>query len=328
MASSEGNSTRVVIAALAGNLLITVSKFVAAFFSGSASTLAEAVHSVADSLNQVLLMVGMRRAARRPTLLHPFGHAIESYFWPFLVSIMIFLLGGAFAFWEGVSHLRELGSGHGGVAHEDGSPLWSYVVLGTSFLFELYSFSVAWREFDKTRAGRPIWQTVLHAKDPTIPVVLMEDTAALVGLAIALLAVALTDLTGWSGCDAVGSLLIGLVLATVAFVLSRRTHSLLIGEAAAPEDRERICAIVRDTPGMIEATQLMSMHLGPKHVLLALKVGFDRGLAIDGVEGAIDALEQRIRAELPHMRFIFVEPDADYDVEKDPDRPVPTDRWR
>ena len=321
MSAPEGDSTRVVIAALAGNLLIAISKFAAAFLSGSAATLAEAVHSVADTVNQVLLMLGLRRAARPPTLLHPFGHAVESYFWPFLVSIMIFLLGGAFAIYEGIEGLHHLLSGH--PAEEHGSLLWSYGVLGLSFAFEAYSFSVAWGEFRKMMAGRTVWQTLMHAKDPTIPVVLMEDSAALLGLGIALIAVTLTDVTGWIGFDAIGSLLIGIVLAAVAYVLSRRTHSLLLGESATVEDRARVHEIARTVPGILEVTQLMSMHLGPKHVLLALKVGFDRQLGIEQIETAIDAYEQAIREAMPHMRYIFVEPDHDYVVEKDPERPRP-----
>lgn len=322
MSAPESDNVRVVIAALLGNLLIALSKFAAAFFSGSAATLAEAVHSVADTVNQVLLMVGLKRAARPPTYLHPFGHAVESYFWPFLVSIMIFLLGGAFAIYEGIHDLVQLATGtHDAGAH--GSPLWSYGVLGTSFAFESYSFSVAFGEFRKMQKGRSVWDTLMHAKDPTIPVVLMEDTAALVGLAIALVAVALTHITGWAGCDAIGSLLIGLLLGLVAYILSSRTHSLLIGEAAAPDDRERIEAIAKETPGIVGVCQLLSMHLGPKHVLLALKVDFTRGQTLEEVEGAIDLLETRVRQEMPHMRYIFVEPDSDYIVEKDPDRPVP-----
>ena len=319
MSAPGGDNTRVVIAALTGNLLIALSKFVAAFFSGSAATLAEAVHSVADTLNQVLLMVGMRRAARPPTPLHPFGHAVESYFWPFLVSIMLFLLGGAFALYEGTHQLLALHRGEPEAHH--GSSLWSYVVLGTSFAFESYSFWVASGEFRKMRAGRSIGETLMHAKDPTIPVVLMEDTAALVGLGVALLAVALSDVTGWSGWDAVGSLLIGLLLGVVAFFLSRRTHSLLIGESASPADRRQIEALARGVDGMKGGvTQQMSMHLGPNDVLLAIKVAFDRDLTVTAVERAIDTLEAQIRTALPHMRYIFVEPDAKYAMEKDPQR--------
>lgn len=318
----EGNSLRVVIAALIGNLLIAVSKFVAAFFSGSVATLAEAVHSVADTANQVLLVVGLKRAEKPATYLHPFGHAVESYFWPFMVSILIFLLGGAFALYEGIHGLIGLLRGeHDG---EHGSRLWSYGVLGLSFLFEAYSWSVAFAEFNKSRNGRSFKDTLMSAKDPTIPVVLAEDTAALLGLAIALVAVGLSDVTGWSGWDAIGSTVIGVLLGVVAFFLASRTHSLLIGESASKEDREKVESIAPTVPGVRKVHQILSMHLGPKQVILALKVGFEPGLDLAGVEKAINALELRIREDLPHMRYIFVEPDAHYSAPHDPEAPRPT----
>jgi cation diffusion facilitator family transporter len=319
----EGNNLRVVVAALIGNLLIAISKFVAAFFSGSVATLAEAVHSVADTANQVLLVVGLRRAEKPATYLHPFGHAVESYFWPFMVSILIFLLGGAFALYEGLHDLTGLLSGEHEAEH--GSRLWSYGVLGLSFLFESYSCSVAYAEFKKMQAGRTFSETLMNAKDPTIPVVLAEDTAALLGLGIALVAVALSDVTGWAGWDAIGSTLIGVLLGVVAFFLAKRTHSLLLGEAASPEDREKVEKLAPEVPGVRRVTQLLSMHLGPRNVILALKVELDRGLDVGGVERTIDALEQRIREELPHMRYIFVEPDGDYALALDPDRPRPSE---
>lgn len=318
----EGNSLRVVIAALIGNLLIAVSKFVAAFFSGSVATLAEAVHSVADTANQVLLVVGLKRAEKPATYLHPFGHAVESYFWPFMVSILIFLLGGAFALYEGIHGL--IGLFRGGHEAEHGSRLWSYAVLGLSFLFESYSWSVAMGEFNKSRNGRSFRDTLMSAKDPTIPVVLAEDTAALFGLAIALLGVGLSDLTGWSGWDAIGSTIIGLLLGVVAFFLASRTHSLLIGESASKEDREKVEVIAPTVPGVRKVHQILSMHLGPKQVILALKVAFEPGLTLEAVEKAINALETRIREELPHMRYIFVEPDAHYQAPLDPEAPRPT----
>ncbi len=324
-APSEGNNLRVVIAALAGNLLIAACKFAAAFVSGSVATLAEAVHSVADSANQVLLMVGLRRANRPSTYLHPFGHAAEAYFWPFIVSIMIFLLGGAFALYEGAHSLHALVSGESDA--EQTSRFWSYVVLGASIVFESYSFSVAYAELRKMRGTRSLGETLMRSKDPTIPVVLMEDTAALVGLVVAFVAILLADVTGWPGWDAVGSLLIGVLLCVVAFVLSRRTHSLLIGEAASPEDRATVKRVALDVEGVGErgVTQMLSMHLGPREVLLALKVDLARGQDIDAVEDTIDRLEAAIRAELPHMRFIFVEPDRDYRQEADPARPLPAE---
>ncbi len=318
-AGGEGNSLRVVLAALAGNLLIALSKFFAAFMTGSVATLAEAIHSVADTANQVLLVIGMRRAERPPTVLHPFGHAVESYFWPFMVSIGIFLLGGLFATYEGVHGLYEHLYGH--AEENEASRFWSYAVLGTSFAFESWSFSVAYREFKQMRGRRSFRDTLMQAKDPTIPVVLAEDTAALVGLGIALLAVGLSDLTGWSGWDSVGSLLIGVVLGVVAYFLASRTHSLLLGEAVTPEDDERIKQLACSVDGVEKVRQLLSYHLGPKTVILALKVEFAGDLDIREVEARIDGIEEAIRKELPHMRYIFIEPDAHYSLSHDASRP-------
>lgn len=323
-APGEGSNLRVVFAALIGNLLIAISKFVAAFFSGSLATLAEAVHSVADTTNQVLLVVGLRRAERPATMLHPFGHTVESYFWPFMVSILIFLLGGAFALYEGAHDLVSIWRGE----HEasEGSRLWSYGVLGLSFVFESYSCWIAFTEFQKSKGELSFRDALMRSKDPTIPVVLAEDTAALLGLAIALAAVALSDVTGWAGWDAIGSTLIGLVLGAVAWFLASRTHSLLLGEAASAEDRKAVEALAPTVPGVRRVTQLLSMHLGPKNVILALKVELDRGLDIGGVEKCIDALEAAIREALPHMRYIFVEPDGDYALKLDPNRPLDDER--
>lgn len=320
MSHGESNSLRVVVAALAGNVLIALCKFVAAFFSGSIATLAEAVHSVADCVNQVLLMVGMRRAERPPTILHPFGHAAESYFWPFMVSILLFVLGSAFALYEGIHDLLAYAAG--AHAEPEGNRLWSYGVLGTSFVFEGYSFSIAFAEFKKMQGKRTLYQTLLHAKDPTIPVVLAEDSAALVGLGIALLAVGLSDVSGWSGFDAIGSILIGILLGLIAYFLSSRTHSLLLGEAASPEDREQVIEIVKTVPGAVGVKQLLSMHLGPKAVVLALKVEFVRDLDLKQLEKSIDALETAIRGPMPHMRYIFVEPDSGYTLHLDAERPI------
>ncbi len=315
--AAESDSAKVVVAAMLGNGLVAASKLVAGFFTGSVAMIAEAFHSVADTANQALLMVGMRRSVRQPTELHPFGLAVERYFWPFLVSMLIFLLGGVFALYEGVHSL--LGSGvHG---EGDASSLWNYGVLGTAMLFEGYSFTVASREFKKEKGEQKTMAVIVQSKDPTIPVVLMEDTAALVGLVIALVAVGLGDLTGWAGWDAVGSLAIGALLCVVAYLLARETHSLLLGESASLEDRKKVVAIIEADTAVERVTQLLSMHRGPRDVLLALKVGFDRRLSVDGVEACIDRLEDAIRAELPQMTHIFIEPDNDYDPVRDETRP-------
>lgn len=302
---------------MAGNGLIAVSKFVAAYATGSVSTMAEALHSVADTTNQVLLMVGLRRARRAPTALHPFGHAAETYFWPFLVSIMIFLVGGVFALYEGG---RALFGAHG---HGGGDHLWSYIVLGLALVFESYSFAVATQEFAKMKVrGKSTVEVIRDSKDPTIPVVLMEDAAALLGLVIALVFLGLTDLTGWKGFDGIGSMLIGLVLCWVAVWLGRETHSLLLGESASLGDRQKVVNIVHADEAVRRITQLLSMHRGPDDIVLALKVDFDPGLTMTDLEGAIDRVEAQIREALPQMKYIFIEPDARYDAERD-ERPLP-----
>jgi divalent metal cation (Fe/Co/Zn/Cd) transporter len=200
---------------------------------------------------------------------------------------------------------------------EAATNLWSYVVLGLSFAFEMYSFAVAWSEFKKYKGRRTIGQALTEAKDPTIPVVLLEDTAALLGLAIALVGLALADLTGWAGWDGIASLVIGLLLCVVAVFLARETHSLIVGESASVEDRREVTRLAASVPGVRGVTQLLSLHRGPDDVLLALKVDFSRDLSVSDLERAIDAIEASIREALPHMTQIFIEPDSRYDARAD-----------
>lgn len=312
--SGSANSLRVVVAALLGNLLIALSKFVAAFITGSAATLAEAVHSVADTGNQILLLLGMRLSQRDPSEKHQFGRTIERYFWPFVVSLLLFSVGGAFAIYEGVHRLTHLHDPE--TAH--GSNLWNYGVLGLSFVFEAYSCSVALAEFNKYRGKKAFFAALMETKDPTIPVVLMEDIAALVGLGLALLGVGFSDLTGWAGCDGVASLLIGVLLCVVAVFLGRKTHSLLVGESASVEDRARVRAIVEGVTHVRGVLQLLSVHRGPDDVLLAIKIDFDRSITMDTLEDTINTIEKELRQAMPHMRQIFIEPDSKYDGHADP----------
>ena len=322
MASSD--SRRVVLAALAGNALIAVSKFVAAAFTGSTAMLAEGVHSVADTGNQALLFLGMRLARRRKTVRHPFGRSVERYFWAFVVSMMLFTIGGVFAVYEGVHKLMALmdaATGQSAASHDPSSRLWNYGVLGVSLLFEGGSFLVAFRELRRMRRGGSLWRSLFESRDPTVPVVFMEDAAALTGLLLALVGVGLSDLTGWAGWDGFASVVIGLLLCVVAVLLARDVHSLLLGESATPEDQEAVQRIVEGVEGVRQLTQLLSMHRGPDDVLLALKVAFDPSLPLARIEQLVDEMEAAIRAEMPHMRHIFVEPDSDYDPGQDPDAP-------
>ncbi len=305
---SSADSKKVVLAALAGNLAIAACKFVAAYLSESTATLAEAVHSLADTGNQALLLVGMRLALKPVSARFAFGRASERYFWPFVVAMMLFSVGGAFAVIEGVRHLvsPEVGEQH--------SFLWSYGVLGVSFAFEALSFRVAFVEFKKAAAGKPLKALFLTTRDPTIPLVLAEDATALLGLGIALAAVALVQLTGIRAFDPAGSVVIGVLLAVVAILLARITHGLLIGESAQPEDQARALAITETIAGVQKVTQLLSMHLGPDVVILALKVAFRPGTTVEQVEDITNRIEEKIRAAMPHMRKIFIEVDAHGDM--------------
>jgi cation diffusion facilitator family transporter len=301
---SAPDARKVVVAALAGNVAIALCKFGAAYLSHSTSTLAEAVHSLADTGNQALLLVGMRLAARPADERFPFGRASERYFWPFVVALILFSIGGAFAVVEGVHKLLDPSrpSTH--------ALYWSYGVLGVSFFFESLSFRVAWGEFRKVAQGRPIRKVLLETRDPTIPLVLAEDLTAIVGLAVALVAVALMNLTGSSFYDAAGSILIGLLLAGVAAVIARITHGLLIGESASPEEQARALVLTESVAEVKEVTQLLTLHLGPDVIILALKVAFRADLDAAGIERATNAIEELIRAEMPQMRKIFIEVDA------------------
>ena len=316
--SAHGDSRKVVLAALAGNAAIACAKLVAAWLSGSVAMLAEGVHSIADTANQTLLLLGMRLAARRDPVRYPLGRAKEVYFWSFVVSLMLFLLGGVYAIYEG---LHALLSG----SPSQGSPAAAIAVLSVSLLFEGFSFSVALREFDKGRGDRPRIDALLRGRDPTIPVVLLEDAGAVLGLLIALVAISVSAVTGSAVADGIGSLVIGVLLCAVGLTLAYETHSLIIGEGATPEMLERTRALASETAGVERVTQLLSMHLGPQTIMLGMKVRFSSELTLAEVERATDTLEEAIRAALPEMTHIFVEPDSDYDPALDPAMRVRTD---
>jgi cation diffusion facilitator family transporter len=303
---AEADSKKVVVAALAGNIAIALCKFGAAYASKSTSTLAEAVHSLADTANQGLLLVGMRLAARPANERFPFGRASERYFWPFVVALMLFSVGGAFAVGEGIHRLIERPTHAGSAAS-------SYAVLCVSLAIEAMSFRVAYREFRVVARGRPWRRTIAEIRDPTIVLVLAEDTTAIVGLLVAILAVALTGASGNSVFDSAGSVAIGLLLCAVAFALARVTHGLLIGESATPADRARALLLTESTPGVDRVTQLLTMHLGPDDAILAMKLAFRPGMAVEEVEETTNEVERRVRGALPEMQKIFIEADSQGD---------------
>jgi cation diffusion facilitator family transporter len=305
-----GDPLKVIRAALYANLAIAACKFVAAYLSNSTATLAEAVHSLADTANQGLLFTGVVLAARNDNR-YAFGRAAERYFWPFVVALLLFSIGGAFAVYEGVHKVLapeapDL-SDFWSLRH---GPLTSLVVLGVSMVLEGYSCSVALREFRREAQQEPFTTALFASKDPTIPLVLLEDISALIGLTIAFAAVGLTTLTRNGIFDAIGSIVIGLLLMVVAVLIARDTHSLLIGERATPGMERVAQELAEGTPGVLAVTQLLTMHLGPEFIVLAMKVAFEPDLQVDRVEEVINEIERRIRGKEPSMKKIFIEPDS------------------
>lgn len=295
-----GESSAVVIKALAANLGIAVAKFVAAFISGSASMLSEAVHSLADSGNQFFLMIGMRRATRQEDAVHEFGYASERYFWAFIVAVSLFTMGATFSTYEGVHKVLHPGGAMG-------SSTVAYIVLGVSMALELFSLNAAITEFRHIKAGRSLKQTINEARDAVIIVVLFEDVAALVGLFAALVGLLLTQLTGNPVWDGIGSIIVGVTLFGVAFFLARKTKELLIGQSVAPVQRARMLEIIRDSPGVKEVVHMRTMHLGPEEVLVGMKIVVDEAMKAADATKFIDVIEARLRAELPILKRIYVE---------------------
>ncbi|MFE0458269.1 cation diffusion facilitator family transporter [Kitasatospora sp. NPDC058965] len=299
--SAEGG-TKALIAALSANLAIAVSKFTAFAFTGSSSMLAEGVHSVADSGNQVLLLIGGKRAAREADEEHPFGYGRERYVYGFLVAIVLFSLGGLFALYEGVDKIRH--------PHELHGWYWAVGVLVFAVLMEGWSFSTAFREAG--RAKGPIgWAAYIRrAKAPELPVVLLEDAGALVGLVLALLGVGLTVITGSGVWDGVGTVAIGLLLGSIAVVLALETKSLLIGESAdRPTVRQIRQALLADA-AITSVIHLRTLHVGPEELLVAAKIGVHPEESAESIARTIDAAEERMRAVVPIARAIYLEPDV------------------
>ena len=292
------------MAALGANLGIAVTKFAAFALTGSSSMLAEAIHSVADSANQVLLLVGGRRSERGETEKHPFGYGRERYLYAFVVSVVLFSVGGLFAVYEGFHKITHPEPIHG----------WEWVpiaVLVVALVLEGLSFRTAIRETNLIRAGASWGSFIRHARAPELPVILLEDFAALVGLVLALLGVSLTLITGDGIWDGVGTLAIGVLLVLVAAVLAVETKSLLIGESATGEQIEAIERAIDDEAGLCRLIHLRTLHLGPEELLVAAKIAVPAGDSARAVAEAIDGAEARIRSAVPIARVIYLEPDID-----------------
>lgn len=301
MAASGGNVTKALMAGIFANLGVAIAKFVAFLNTGSAAMLAESVHSVADSSNQALLLMGNKRALREPSDSHPFGYGSERYFWTFVVAVNIFLLGAVFAIHEGIEKLQH--------PHPPSDPTWNYIALGLGMVFEAWALSVAWREFQHWRAGRTdsLWRQMREAKDLALPTVLFEDSAALVGLLVAFGGVLATQLTHDPVYDASASIVIGVVLLGVAVFLAIESHSLLVGEGATTPQREAIHRVVAADPAIRGLVGLKTLYQGPRNLGVALDLEFDDALPVREIERVVERLESAIRAELPQARHIYIE---------------------
>jgi cation diffusion facilitator family transporter len=297
----HGDSPVAVLAALGANLGIAVTKFVAFAITGSASMLAESVHSVADSGNQVLLLLGRSRARREETEQHQFGFGQERYFYAFLVATVLFVVGALFSGYEGVQRIMH--------PHPLTSPVVAIIVLGIAIGLESFSLRTAVVESNRTR-GRAGWRSFIrHAKAPELPAVLLEDVAALTGLMLALLGVLLAWVTHNDRFDGAGSVAIGVLLACVAIVLAVEMKSLLIGEAANPGVEEAIVTAIEAGPEVECVIHLRTMHVGPETLLVAAKIGVRHDHTAASIAAGIDAAEGRVRAAVPIAKLIFLEPD-------------------
>src|SRR6266702_66991 len=298
MAAHE--SSRVVIAALVGNVLVATTKFAAALITGSSAMMSEAVHTAADTGNELLLLYGLRRAARPPDADHPFGHGRELYFWSFVVALLVFALGAGVSIYEGVSHVRHP------VAITN--PGVNYAVLVLALVFESGSWWVAFAEFRSAKGDLGYLEAVRRSKDPATFIVLAEDTGAIVGIFIAFVGNVAAHLLDRPVFDGAASVAIGVLLALIATVLARETKGLLIGEPARSELVSSICAIASAQPGVERSNGLFTVHIGPRQVVAALSVDFTDSLSALEVERIVAALEDRVRKAHPEVVSVLVKP--------------------
>lgn len=296
----QSSSSKVVYAALLGNVLIAITKSAAAAYTGSSAMLSEAVHSFVDTGNELLLLYGMRRARRPPDTAHPLGHGRELYFWSFIVALMVFALGAGISLYEGINH----------IAHPTPieNPIVNYVVLGASFVFEGASWWVALQAFRAAKGQLGYLEAISVSKDPTTFTVLFEDSAALVGLFIAFVGIASANAFDLPQLDGVASIGIAMVLGTTAIALARRTKELLIGESAHPHVQAAILRIADAHHGIVKANGVLTTQLGPNQVVAALSAEFEDRLTTPEIEACVNSLENEIRAAHPEVSVLFVKP--------------------
>ena len=295
-------SRKAIIAAFFANLGIAIAKFVGFLLTQSAGLLAESGHSLADTGNQALLMLGSKRGKRPADKAHPFGYGSERYFWAFVVALVLFSMGGLFALYEGINKLRH--------PHAVDNAAVAFVILAFAICLESFSLRTAVKEANHLRADGMSWiQFIRTSKAPELPVVLLEDVGAEIGLACALAGLALAEVTGNARWDAVGSVAIGILLVVIAILLAAEMKPLLIGEAASDGDVAKITAALRSSPDVNSIIHLRTVHLGPDDLLVAAKIDFQHSLTVEELAHAIDGAEAALRTAVPTTTTIYIEPD-------------------
>ena len=296
---SSPSSVKAILAALVGNSLIAVTKFIAASYTGSSAMFSEAVHSVVDSGNQLLLLYGVKRSKRPADSKHPFGYGKELYFWSFVVAILIFSIGSGISFYEGFHKLHS--------PEPVSNPMINFIVLGFAVIFESWTCWVAATEFKKSKGDRGWVEAIRRSKDPALFTVLFEDTAALLGLLVALIALTLSEHLNLPVLDSVASLIISFILAVTAGLLAFECKGLLTGEGASEEVVSGIKQIINESQGIKHVNEVLTLHLGPEDILLNVSLDFEDDLSSGEVEEAISTLEFRIKQMFPEIRRVFIE---------------------
>ena len=299
-----GSSRKVIFAALVGNAAIAVAKFVMSALTGSAAMFSEGIHSVVDTGNQVLLLYGLKQAKKPPNEKFPFGHGKEVYFWSFVVALLIFAVGSGLSIYKGVQHIQ-----HPSVITD---PFWNYIVLGVAMLIEGFVFYVAIKEFNKVKGNDNYFEAIQKGKDPGLFVVLLEDAAAMAGLMVAMIGIAISQFTGNYIFDGIASVIIGFILALVAILLAVETKGLLIGESANKNVVHGIRDVLHQTRGVQKVNEVLTMHMGPDYILVNLSVEFSDHIRTGEMEQLVSSLDREIKIKFKNVRRIFIEAESKF----------------
>ena len=295
------NNNKSIYSALAANLLIALTKFSAGAYTNSSSMISEGIHSTVDTTNQLLLLYGLKRSKKAADQSHPFGYGKELYFWSFVVSILIFGLGGALSIYQGIAHIRE--------PEVMKDPFWNYIVLFLSLIFEGASLFIAVKEFNKTRNGMGWWDAIIKSKDPSSFLVVFEDGAAVAGLIVVMILMGMSHWLQNPELDGLASVIVGLLLVFVSFILARESRSLLMGEGIAPETRDKIAQLAEKDVAVLKTKNILSTYQSPEEVILMLILDFEDHLDTEEITVAIHRIRESIKKEFPLVRFVIIQPE-------------------